>query len=153
MPDNDAQQDTRLQEVMDEQKQLHVVHEQRLTQVETRITTIEIKLPFLENAITKLTDIGDKLERQTTLNEAAIVAIRDRTDQFADHMEKATDRLTEKQEKTNERIDMLESERISKLENKVGKQDTKWKIAQAILLVLLTIIGTMILSHLQTFFH
>src|SRR5690242_14074300 len=107
---------------MTEQQQLHIVHEQRLTQVETRMTTIEVKLPFLENAIGKLTDIVDRQDRQVTLNEAAIVAIRDRTDQFADHMEKAADRLTDRQEQSDARI--------SKLEGQVGRQGTKWKIAQ-----------------------
>ena len=91
-------EDTRLIEKMQAQHALQIVHEQRITQVETRLSVAEVKMSGFDVALQKLTDIMSVQANKTTLNEAAIDAYRQRTDLFADHMEKAIDRLTDKQE-------------------------------------------------------
>src|SRR2546421_6077986 len=138
---DDAQQKLAL--LMEEQRDLHVIHEQRLTQVETRISVVEVKLPRVEAALEKLTDIVAVQVTQSTLNEAAITAIRERTDQFADHMEKATDRLMDKQD--------ADGIAVSKLETRMGKQETKMGAVQAVGLTAVGIVLTMLAQHFIPF--
>lgn len=69
--------DTRLKSIMDEQNQIRVVHEQRLTSMETRVTKLEITVPYMQDTISRLTSIADMQTRQGALTEAALVALKD----------------------------------------------------------------------------
>jgi hypothetical protein len=75
------------QRAMDEQKSLQTVHEQRIAQVETRMTILEVNQARFDEALARLTDLVATQVRQSTINEAAIVAIRDRTDEYSRHIE------------------------------------------------------------------
>ena len=116
----DLVEDTRLQVVMEEQRQVQqvqIVHEQRIASLETRTTVIEVKQNQLESALTQqatsMSKLADTVAEQvvkTTIHDGAIGAIKDRTDIMAAHMERATDRLTEKQEQGTKKMERLETQ-------------------------------------------
>jgi len=114
-------------------------------QVETRITVIETKQSRIDTVLERLTDLQSVQGQKTALNEAAIIAIRDRTDTFAEHMEKTSDRLTNKQETSETRL--------GKLESRADRQDTKWSIVQAIGAAAIIILLTVVAQHLPNFLH
>lgn len=80
--------------LMEEQQRIHLLHEQRITeqgtliqQVDHRLTIVEVGQSTMEKALEKLMTALEIQARQGTLNEAAIVAIRDRTDEHNRHIE------------------------------------------------------------------
>ena len=141
-----------------EPKHLQVTHEETVN-VQTRITTVEEtimqhdrRLSIVEYAQTDLKTIVSQLaglqteqSKQMTFNEATIQAIKERTDQFADHMEKSTDRLAEKQEQSEVRIGQLES--------RIERQDTKWTVLQALAVAALGVALTMLAQHVSAILH
>lgn len=128
--------------LMEEQRDLQIVHEQRITQVETRLSVVEIKQTTLDKALEKLVDLVAGQATKTTLNEAAIVAIRERTDILADHMEKVTDRLASKQED--------DGAKATKMETRMARLDAQMNVVKAIGAAL---IGAAALVGLEHFFH
>jgi hypothetical protein len=102
--------DTQLQAIVEEQKQLHIVHERRLTEVETRMTVFEVRQSSFDSSLQKLTEAMTIQANKATLNEAAITAIKERTDLFAQHMETAIDRLTDKQEDSGKEMASLKTQ-------------------------------------------
>ncbi len=82
--------DARLVDLMEEQRNVQIVHEQRIASLETRTTVIEVKQGQLEGAMSKLADVMAVQARQATLNEAAIVAIKERTDDHNSQIKELT---------------------------------------------------------------
>ena len=152
MPGQDGQA---LEEYHDDSKHLRLMREeqqqvqQRITLVETtvtqhaqRLTVVELTQIDLKNIVASLaasnekaTDLAHTLSQKAAINEMTIVAVKERTDQFADHMEKVVDSLVAKQEDTTK---------------KVERHETKWGVLQA---VALAVMGVLIAILVQHFFH
>lgn len=88
--------------LMEENRERYIVTDQRLTQVETRVTAHETRLTVvevqqgrLEKAMEKLADVMAVQANKTTLNEAAIIAIKDRTDDHNSQIKAITERQTD----------------------------------------------------------
>lgn len=130
--------------------------QQRITTVEKtvllhgeRLTVVEAAQTDLKAIVARLTDMASEHGKSLALNDAATVAIRERTDILADNMEKITERLTEKQEKNQEKND----DRLGKVESRLDKQETRWGFLQAIGVASAGVILTIIIQRVAELIH
>jgi ATP-dependent Zn protease len=80
------------------------------TQLDRRLSIVEFGQADLKTIVQQLAGLQSDQGKKTALNEAAILAIKERTDTFAEHMEKAVDRLTDKQEDAGKKVASLETQ-------------------------------------------
>ena len=75
---------------MEDQQQITVSHERRIQEVESRITTVEVRLPYMQDTITKLASIAEQQTKQGALTEQAVIALKDGQEQHNRHIEDLT---------------------------------------------------------------
>ena len=107
-----------------EQEERVISVSQRVTEVERRVTIVEVRHDQIANAVAKIGDTMAAISDKALLHDAAIVAIRERTDQQG-----------QQHQQTMEEIKDIRKEQVKTSENLIGVKTqvrTLWTIAGSV---------------------